>query len=114
MMKLEEVAEHLSTLEGVHQREHCGLLRWTVKGRLVARQLDADTLLGRLGRRILDTVAPGFAERESLIAEHPETFTVRPRFEAHLMVVAELVNASPAAVRDALDAAWSLQTTGAV
>ena len=104
MMKLEEVAEHLSTLEGVHQREHGGLLRWTVKGRLVARQLDADTLV----------IRSGFAERESLIAEHPETFTVRPRFEAHLMVVAELVNASPAAVRDALDAAWSLQTTGAV
>ncbi|MEO5742980.1 MAG: hypothetical protein ABIQ53_00130 [Terracoccus sp.] len=48
------------------------------------------------------------------IVEHPETFTVRRRFEAHLMVVAELVSASPAAVRGARDAAWSLQTTRAV
>ena len=77
------------------------MLRWTVMGRLVARQLDDETLV----------IRTGFDEREVLIAEHPETFTVRPRFEAHMMVVAELADASPAAVRDALDAAWSLQTT---
>lgn len=102
MMDLEQVAAHLSALEGVHQGEQGGLLRWTVKGRLVARQLDDETLV----------IRSGFAERERLIAEHPETFTLRPRFEAHMMVVAELATASPGAVREALDAAWFLQTTG--
>lgn len=100
MMKLDQVTEHLSALEGVHQREQGGLMRWTVRGRLVARQLDDEALV----------IRSGFTEREALIAEHPETFTVRPRFEAHMMVVVELASASSAAVRGALDAAWSLQT----
>lgn len=102
MMDLAQVGAHLSALEGVHQSEQGGLLRWTVKARLVARQLDDETLV----------IRSGFTERERLIAEHPETFTVSPRFEAHMMVVAELASASPAAVREALDAAWSMQTTG--
>ncbi len=93
MMDLEQVSAHLSALEGVHQGEQGGRLRWTVRGRLVARQLDDEALV----------IRSGFTERERLIAEHPETFTVAPRFEAHLMVVAELASACPAAVRDALD-----------
>lgn len=99
-MNLAQVSEHLSALEGVRQGEQRGLLRWTVGGRVVARQLDDDAVV----------IRSGFDERERLVTEHPETFTVRPRFEAHMMVVAELARASPAAVRDALDAAWSLQT----
>ena len=99
-MELAQVSEHLLALDGVHQGVQGGLLRWTVRGRLVARQLDDETLV----------IRTGFDEREALIAGHPETFTVQPRFEAHMMVVAELASASAAAVRDALDAAWSLQT----
>lgn len=100
MMSLDRVSEHLSTLDGVRRGEQGGLLRWTVKGRLVARQLDADTIV----------VRSGFDEREALVGQHPETFTVWPRFEAHQMVVVELTSASSGAVRDALDAAWTLQT----
>ena len=50
MMKLEEVAEHLSTLEGVHQREHGGLQQGLAAGEL--HEVPTDD-----GRR-LTTLAP--------------------------------------------------------
>lgn len=100
MIELAALTEHLAGRKGVRQSRMAGLLRWTVGGRLVARQLDEGAVV----------IRTGFRERERLVAEHPETFTLRPRFEAHLMVVAELPTASPSAVCDALDAAYALQT----
>lgn len=100
MMELDELAKYLLALKGVRQSRPRGLVRWTVGGRLLARQLDDEAVV----------IRSGFQERERLLADHPETFTVRPRFEAHLMVVAELPTASPSAVCDALDAAYALQT----
>ena len=54
-------------------------------------------------------IRAGFAERERLLADHPETFGVPPRFESHMMVVVELDRADPAAVERAISEAVELQ-----
>lgn len=100
MMQLDELAKHLLALKGVRQSRPQGLVRWTVGGRLLARQLDDEAVV----------IRSEFERRERLLADHPETFTVRPRFETHMMVVAELPTASPSEVFEALDAAYALQT----
>ena len=45
-------------------------------------------------------VRAGFRARERLLADHPDTFGVPPRFESHMMVVVELEHADPQAVAD--------------
>ena len=99
-MTLDEVIEELAALDGVRRREVRGLSRWECSGRLVARQLDAGSLVIRTE---LDA-------REQLVAADPETFTVPPRYETHMMVVVELAHADPGAVRRALAAARDLQS----
>ena len=98
-MTLEDVAAAAQELDGVRERRVSGRLRWQYDGRLVARQLDATSIV----------VRTDFGPRERLVARHPETFTVPPRFEAHMMVVVELAHADPAAVRRALAAGRDLQ-----
>ena len=92
-----------SGLERVRESKQRGLFRWTLDGRLIARQLDATSIV----------IRTGFDEREHLLAEHPTTFFVPPRFDAHMMVVARLDTADPEAVRLALQAAWELQASAA-
>ena len=100
-MTLEDVATAAAELDGVRERRVGGRLRWQYAGRLVARQLDATSIV----------IRTDFAPRERLVARHPETFTVPPRWEAHMMVVVELEHADPVAVRRALTAARDLQRT---
>lgn len=98
-MTLGEFAHAALAHERVRVQTRGGLLRWEVDGRLLARQLDADTVVVRCD----------FEVREQLVQRHPETFTVQPRFEAHQMVVVELATARPEAVTRAVRAAWELQ-----
>lgn len=67
--------------------------------RLVARQVDADTLL----------IRTGFDEREVLLAQHPGTFSMRPELEAHMKVLADVAGGDLAGIHAALEAAWELQ-----
>lgn len=88
-------------------RAHAGVKRkgtpahpkWYVDDRLVVRWLDETSVV----------VRAGFAERERLLADHPATFGVPPRFESHMMVVVELDRAEPAAVERAISEAVALQ-----
>ncbi len=91
-----QVAEVLSGLEGVKQR---GDRRWYVNGRLVARREDDETLVVRCE---LD-------RRERLVDEHPETFSVTPRLEAHMKVLADLTRGDADVIARELRAAWELQ-----
>jgi len=98
-VKVEEVAVHATSLAGVRERECDGLLRWHVGNRLVARQEDATTLV----------VRADFDDRERLLEEHPESFSVPPRIEGHQKVLADLRRGDPDAVRRAVTQAWELQ-----
>ena len=79
--------------------EMCIRDRWYVDDRLVARKLDPTSVV----------IRAGFDQRERLIADHPDTFGVPPRFESHMMVVVELDRADPAAVERAIGEAVTLQ-----
>ena len=50
-----------------------------------------------------------FAAREQLLTDHPDTFTLPPRFESHMMVVVELDRADPAALARGISEAVELQ-----
>ncbi|TCO47126.1 hypothetical protein EV646_106366 [Kribbella antiqua] len=93
------MSEIARTLDGVKESRAKGLLRWTLDGRMVARQYDDESIVIRID----------FAERERLLAAHPDLFFVPPRFDAHQKVVLRLADADPAVVKSALVAAWNLQ-----
>lgn len=99
---VDELAAHLATLDRVRESRQGGRRTWRVDGRLVARLEDAETLL----------VRSHSDDRERLVADHPATFYVTPRDEAHHKVRVHLPAADRDAVRRALTAAWELQRTG--
>ena len=87
-------------MSGVRRRTDRGLLRWQCGGRLVARQLDATSVVVR---------AP-FEVRDFLLQQSPEVFSVPARFAEHMMVVADLSADDMGLVEQAMDSAWRLQT----
>lgn len=99
-MTLDDVDAHLRTLDGVRARSAGGHRAWYVDGLLVARADAPGTLLVRLGG----------PDRERLVAAHPATFGVPPRWEAHTKVQAEL-SGDADAIRTALHLAWERQRT---
>lgn len=101
-MRIEHVDELAAGLDGVTRSTSEGRGAWRYKGRLVARQLDDDSVVIRTA---LDV-------RESLLRRHPGTFSVPPRFRSHMMVVADLAKGDRGAIEDALRAAWDLQRRG--
>lgn len=98
-MDVEAVAAAALGMPGVRQTLVRGRPRWTVRGRLVARLMDDQTLAVRVA----------FDNRERLIREHPTVFFVPPRFEEHMMVAVRLVDADSEVVSAAIHAAWRLQ-----
>ena len=98
-MDVDEVGTHLAGLAGTRTRQDGARTTWTVHGRLVARLEDDETLLVR-------SLPP---DRERLVAADPDAFYVTPRIEGHHKVLVHLPAADPAAVREALTAAWELQ-----
>lgn len=92
----DDVAAVLADLDGVRRSGH----RWTLGGRLIAREYDATTLL----------VRADFDARERLVVEHPETFSITPDLEAHMKVLADLERGSVEALAIALREAVDLQS----
>lgn len=98
-MTVDDVAEVLSTLDGVRPAVVDGLAQWRYRGRVVARQLDDRHVVIRCT----------FDLRDELLSAFPGAFSVPARFRKHMMVVADLSAGDPGAVEDALAAAWLLQ-----
>jgi hypothetical protein len=96
---LDDVGRLALAHPGVKRKGTAARPAWYVDDRLVVRRLDATSVV----------VRAGFAARERLLAAHPETFGVPPRFESHMMVVVELDRADPAAVERAISEAVALQ-----
>ncbi|WP_323097974.1 hypothetical protein [Intrasporangium sp. YIM S08009] len=99
-MTLDDVEAYLATLEGCRARRVDGRRAWYVDGLLVARADAPGTLLVRLGG----------ADRERLVAQHPDTFGVPPAWEAHTKVQADLAG-NRAVLEEALHLAWERQRT---
>ena len=85
--------------DGVKQKGTETRPAWYVDDRLVVRWLDPTSVV----------IRSGFAARERLLDEHPDTFTLPPRFESHMKVVVELPGADAAAVERAIAEAVDLQ-----
>ena len=83
---------------GLQAQGHRGAPAWYVDDRLVARLVDPGELV----------VRASFAGRERLVADHPETFGVPPRYEKHYKVQA-LLSGDATAICAAIRAAWELQ-----
>lgn len=99
MIDLEELAAHARGLDGVRERQVGGRRGWYVGGRLVARQEDGESVVVRCD----------FVERERLLDDNPETFSVPPRLESHQKVMVDLVRGDSRAALAAVTAAWVLQ-----
>lgn len=95
------MSKHAATLEGVREQARDGLVHWRYRGRLVARQLDAEHVV----------VRTAFDARDVLLRSFPETFSAPGRFAKHMMVVANIRHGDRAAIEDAVAAAWKLQRT---
>jgi len=98
-MDLDDVREHLTSLEGVREQRRDGRTGWYVGGRMVARVEDDESLV----------VRSDLPDRERLLDDHPATFSVTPPMEAHRKVLADLRRCDADAIRAALTAAYELQ-----
>ena len=99
MDRWDRIAAHLDAADGVRLHDDRQGRRWAIGGRLVARPVDDSILL----------IRSGFRERETLLDQHPETFSVRPELEAHQKVLADVAEGDLDAICAALDAAVVLQ-----
>ncbi len=97
-MTPDEVDEFARSLPGCTRKGTAVRPAWYVDDRLVARLVDSGELV----------VRAGFAERERLLADHPTTFGVPPRYEKHLKVQVLLDGDAPA-IREAIRLAWQMQ-----
>jgi hypothetical protein len=95
----EEVAVLVESLPQVKRKGTADHPAWYVHDRLVARLLDPVTLLIRVP----------LSRREALLAAHPASFGVPPRFEAHHKVEAYLDRAERSAISTAIELAWDMQ-----
>ena len=98
-MRIEDLRDLLAGYDDVREKGTSNSPGWYVENRLVARQLDADSVL----------VRADFDARERLLEDHPETFSVPPSIEGHQKVVVELGRADPEGVRRAVAEAVALQ-----
>ncbi len=98
-MDLDEIGRLALSHAGVKRKGTESRPAWYVDDRLVVRWLDPTSVV----------VRSDFPARERLVADHPDTFSVPPKFESHMMVVVELDRADPAAVARAVSEAVELQ-----
>ena len=99
MIDLERLRHHALSLDGVREKHSGGRHGWYWRGRLVARQEDDDSVVVRCA----------FDDRERLVAEHPETFSVPPHLEGHQNVLVDLERGDAAVAMAVITAAWELQ-----
>lgn len=76
-----------------------GTPAFRVKGRMFARLRDDEELL---------VMRVGFGEREALIAENPETFSVTPHYQSAPMVLVRLATVDPDHLNELLIEAWRI------
>jgi hypothetical protein len=95
----EDVGRLAIAHDGVKRKGTEARPAWYVHDRLVVRWLDPTSVV----------IRSDFEARERLLEEHPETFSLPPRFESHRKVVVELGEADPAAVERAIAEAVALQ-----
>ncbi|WP_417218827.1 hypothetical protein [Arthrobacter sp.] len=74
--------------------------RWSLHGRLIARQLGDHEVV----------IRTSFGHRSAMLRDDPGTFSVPRRFEKHMMVLADLEHGDPAAIENAVARAWQLQS----
>ncbi len=98
-MDLDDLGRLAISHDGVKSKGTESRPAWYFNNRLVARWLDPTSVV----------IRSDFPDRERLVADHPETFSVPPKFESHMMVVVELDRADPDAVARALSEAVELQ-----
>ena len=98
VVDLEQIDAYATSLAGCKRKGHPGRVAWYVDDRLVVRQDEPGTVLVRVG----------FEDRERLLTEHPDTFGVPPRWEAHRKVQADL-DGDADAIRRAIRMAWDMQ-----
>jgi hypothetical protein len=98
-MVIDHVGTLAATLSGVRPTSKEGYAEWRYQGRLVAREMDDRRLVIRCD---LD-------DRDMLLRMFPETFSVPPRYQRHMMIVADLAGGDPGAIEGAIEAAWILQ-----
>ena len=98
-MTPDDVAAHAATLPRCKRKGTAAKPAWYVDDRLVVRLEDATTL----------TIRCAPQPRERLLAEHPETFGVPPRMEAHHKVQAVLDHGNDDSIRAAITAAYEMQ-----
>jgi hypothetical protein len=96
---IDDVATLAATLDGVRRSLRDGYAEWRYRGRLVARQTDDECLVIRCD----------FDYRDQLLRALPGTFSVPPRYQKHMMIVADLAVGDRGAIEDAIEAAWVLQ-----
>lgn len=90
---------YVEALPGVKRKGTAARPAWYVHDRLVARAEESDRWIIRCR----------FALREELLEQHPQTFGVRPQFDAHEKVEAYLSDGDQDAICRALQAAWQMQ-----
>lgn len=91
--------DHVESLAGVKRKGTSARPAWYVDNRLVARAESTDRWIIRCR----------FDVRERLLTDHPDSFGVRPRMEAHEKVEAYPQEGDLDAIERALDAAWEMQ-----
>lgn len=94
-MTPEEVDAYVSSLGGCRLKPR----GWYLDDRLVARFLDATTLLVRVP----------VERREELTERWPDAFGIPPRMETHHKIEAYLDRAPAQAVKEAIRLAWEFQ-----
>jgi hypothetical protein len=98
-LDINDVAHLVEALPGVRGTRREGVAAWRYHSRLVARQIDDMHVV----------IRADFNYRDSIVRQFPETFSVPAPYTRHMMVVADLARGDPAAIEDALEAAWELQ-----
>ena len=94
-MTPDEVDAYVSSLGGCRHKPG----GWYLNDRLVARFVDATTLLVRVP----------VERREVLVERWPDAFGIPPRMEAHHKIEAYLDRAPARAVKEAIRLAWEFQ-----
>lgn len=97
-MDATDVAEFLATLPGCKRKGTADVPAWYVDNRIVARLVAPGELMIRCA----------FQHRDRLVAEHPGTFGIPPRYASHQKVQA-MLSGDEAAIMGALQEAWDLQ-----
>jgi hypothetical protein len=98
-VNLDGFHELVMSLGRVRHTTAGGPSRWQHHGRLLAREVDATHVVVRVP----------FDVRDVLLSQHPDVFSVPPRFTKHMMVVADLAIGDDDAIEDAVTAAWRMQ-----